>query len=33
MYYRAYPMATVRQVRLALRFKAATLDVLDMLNQ
>jgi len=33
VYYRAYPMATVRQVRSALRFKAATMTVLDMLNE
>jgi hypothetical protein len=33
VYYRAYPMATVRQVRSALRLKAATLTMLDMLNQ
>ncbi len=33
VYYRAYPMATVRQVRSALRLKAATTTVLDMLNE
>ena len=33
VYYRAYPMATVRQVRSALRLKAATTAMLDMLNE
>jgi hypothetical protein len=33
VYYRAYPMATVRQVKSALRLKAATITVLDMLNE
>jgi hypothetical protein len=33
VYYRAYPMATVRQVRSALRLKAATITMLDMLNE
>jgi hypothetical protein len=33
VYYRAYPMATVRQVTSALRLKAATITLLDMLNE
>ena len=33
VYYRAYPMATVRQVKSALRLKAATFTLLEMLNE
>ncbi len=33
VYYRAYPMATVRQVKSALTFKAKAIDLLDELNK
>jgi hypothetical protein len=33
VYYRAYPMATVQQVRSALRLKTATFALLEMLNE